>query len=34
MDKIATAWGWITATRWRWIAAIVILSVITGMLLG
>jgi len=34
MDRIAAAWTWVAATRWRWIAAIIILSVIAGMLLG
>lgn len=34
MDKIVSAWAWVTATRWRWVTAIVILSVIAGMLLG
>lgn len=34
MDKIATTLAWVTATRWRWICAIIVLSVIAGMLLG
>jgi hypothetical protein len=33
MDKIAQAWAWLTETRWRWISAIILLSVIAGMLL-
>jgi len=34
VDNIAAAWTWITATRWRWISAIVVLSVVAGMLLA
>lgn len=33
MDKIAAGITWVLDKRWRWIAAIIILSVIAGMLL-
>jgi len=33
LEKLTTAWQWITATRMRWLTAVIVLAVLFGMML-
>lgn len=34
MDKLSAGVAWIFKTRWRWVTAIIIVSVVAGMILA